>query len=315
MKPERDVFQRRFLTLVAVSLVWLGPAVSTGQEVAQEEVAQGEVAQGEAKQNATGKLVPAETPVLDDANGSDKSPSSKSPSSKSPSSKSPSIKSPSSKVAKPENTKPDSVSGSIATGTPNDATQRAIKGMIDGDANAAVPVSIIPQVLTDAEREKLGMTQSRFQLPALAAASTALPDGQGDGDRYPETFVQQFGQFSEALPETGTQRSTDWHWSLSQWAAANTFSNPRYFEDRMLERHGQQQFGCLQPLASGARFFGTVPMLPYLWTVSDPCDCEYTLGYFHAGECVPIMMQRPPYENRAVIVETGAAAAVIIGLP
>ena len=290
MKPERDVFQRRFLTLVAVSLVWLGPGVSTGQEVAQ-----GEVAQGEAKQNATGKLVQAETPALDDANGSDKSPSSK--------------------VTKPENTKPDSVSGSIATGTPNDATQRALKGMIDGDVNAAVPVSIIPQVLTDAEREKLGMTQSRFQLPALAAASTALPDGQGDGDRYPETFVQQFGQFSEALPETGTQRSTDWHWSLSQWAAANTFSNPRYFEDRMLERHGQQQFGCLQPLASGARFFGTVPMLPYLWTVSDPCDCEYTLGYFHAGECVPIMMQRPPYENRAVIVETGAAAAVIIGLP
>lgn len=187
--------------------------------------------------------------------------------------------------------------------------------MIDGDANAAVPVSIIPKVLTDAEREKLGMTQSRFQLPALAAASTALPDGQGDGDRHPETFVQQFGQFSEPLPETGTQRSTDWHWSLSQWAAANTFSNPRYFEDRMLERHGQQQYGCLQPLASGARFFGTVPMLPYLWTVSDPCDCEYTLGYFHAGECVPIMMQRPPYENRAVIVETGAAAAVIIGFP
>ena len=305
MKPERDVFQRRFLTLVAVSLVWLGPGVSTGQEVAQ----------GEAKQNATGKLVQAETPALDDANGSDKSPSSKPPSSKSPSSKSPSSKSPSSKVTKPENTKPDSVSGSIATGTPNDATQRALKGMIDGDVNAAVPVSIIPQVLTDAEREKLGMTQSRFQLPALAAASTALPDGQDDGDRYPETFVQQFGQFSEALPETGTQRSTDWHWSLSQWAAANTFSNPRYFEDRMLERHGQQQFGCLQPLASGARFFGTVPMLPYLWTVSDPCDCEYTLGYFHAGECVPIMMQRPPYENRAVIVETGAAAAVIIGLP
>ena len=295
MKPERDVFQRRFLTLVAVFLVWLGPGVSTGQEVAQ-----GEVAQGETKQTAIGKLVPAETPALDNANGSDKSPSSKSPSSK---------------VTKPENTKPDSVSGSIATGTPNDATQRALKGMIDGDANAAVPVSIIPQVLTDAEREKLGMTQSRFQLPALAAASTALPDGQGDGDRYPETFVQQFGQFSEALPETGTQRSTDWHWSLSQWAAANTFSNPRYFEDRMLERHGQQQFGCLQPLASGARFFGTVPMLPYLWTVSDPCDCEYTLGYFHAGECVPIMMQRPPYENRAVIVETGAAAAVIIGLP
>ncbi len=190
-----------------------------------------------------------------------------------------------------------------------------IDGMIDGDVPAAVSGSIIPKVLSASEREKLGMTQGRFALPTLSAASTALSDGKADGDRHPETFVQQFGEFTEPLPESGMDRGEDWHWSWCYWSAANTFSNPRYFEDRLLERHGQECVACLQPLASGARFFGTVPMLPYLWTISNPCDCEYSLGHYPAGQCVPIMMQRPPYENRAAVVEAGAAAALIIGFP
>ena len=190
-----------------------------------------------------------------------------------------------------------------------------VDGMIDGDIPAAVSDSIIPKVLSVAERRKAGMTQGRFALPTLSAASTALPDGKADGDRYPETFVQQFGEFSEPLPESGTDRNADWHWSWCYWSAPNTFSNPRYFEDRMLERHGQECGCCLQPLVSGARFFGTVPMLPYLWTVSNPCEREYTLGHYPAGQCVPIMMQRPPYETRAAVVEAGAAAALIIGFP
>jgi hypothetical protein len=204
---------------------------------------------------------------------------------------------------------------SLSVGAEPASSANLLDGMIDGDAPSAVPDSIIPKVLSASERQKLGITQGRFALPALAAASTALPDGEGDGDRYPETFVQQFGEFTEPLPESGSQRSADWHWSWCYWSAANTFSNPLYFEDRMLERHGQECVGCLQPFASGARFFGAVPMLPYLWTVSNPCDCGYTLGHYPAGQCVPIMMQRPPYENRAAVVEAGAAAALIIGFP
>ena len=207
---------------------------------------------------------------------------------------------------KQETATEDTVAGSDAN---------VIDGMIDGDVPAAVSGSIIPQVLSPVERQKLGMTQGRFALPALAAASTALSDGKADGDRHPETFVQQFGEFTEPLPESGTDRTGDWNWSWCHWSAANTFSNPRYFEDRMLERHGQECVACLQPLASGARFFGTVPMLPYLWTISIPWDREYSLGHYPAGEAVPIMMQRPPYENGAAVVEAGAAAALIIGIP
>ena len=83
----------------------------------------------------------------------------------------------------------------------------------------------------------------------------------------------------------------------------------------MLERHGQEHDSHLQPLVSGARFFATVPMLPYLMVVRDPFDCESTLGYYRSGSCAPMMLQRPPYERRAAIGEAAAIAATIIAFP
>jgi hypothetical protein len=83
----------------------------------------------------------------------------------------------------------------------------------------------------------------------------------------------------------------------------------------MVERHGHLQLGHLEPFASGARFFATVPMLPYLMTIRDPCDCEYTLGYYRPGSCAPVMLQRPPLDRRAVIVESAAIAGAVIAIP
>ncbi len=103
--------------------------------------------------------------------------------------------------------------------------------------------------------------------------------------------------------------------SKLQFAAANTFSHPRYFEDRMLERHGHERFPYLQPMVSGAKFFGTFPMLPYLMTVSPPADIEYQLGYFRSGTAVYPYVQRPPYQRDAVIVQGSSIASGIIAIP
>ena len=83
----------------------------------------------------------------------------------------------------------------------------------------------------------------------------------------------------------------------------------------MLERHGHTRLGCLQPVASGARFLATVPMLPYLMTVRHPCDKEYTLGYYRSGSRAPALLQRPPYERRAVVAETAAITGAILVFP
>ncbi len=157
------------------------------------------------------------------------------------------------------------------------------------------------------------VVEGRFELPPLMAATTEteeigngrLPDGFRDGDDKPVMPV----------PESAAQRGFGSTWIAGEWAPPDTFANPRYFEDRMLERHGHRRWGHLQPLASGARFFVTIPMLPYLMTVKPPADEEYSLGHFRAGSRTPGFLQRPPYERRAAIAEGAAITGGFLALP
>lgn len=160
--------------------------------------------------------------------------------------------------------------------------------------------------------------QGRFLLPPIRAVSIdQKPIGNG---RIPETVSAGDELNMIALPEDGDQRIAfsgegAWPELIRPWAAPNTFSHPLYFEDRMLERHGHERWGYFQPLASGTRFFVTLPMLPYLATVQPPCDIVYSKGYFRAGSPVPKFRQRPPLERRAIIVEAAAVSGAIIALP
>lgn len=160
--------------------------------------------------------------------------------------------------------------------------------------------------------------QGRFILPPIRAVSTdQKPIGNG---RIPETVSAGDELNMIALPEDGNERVAysgegSWPELIRPWAAPNTFSNPLYFEDRMLERHGHERWGCFQPLASGTRFFVTLPMLPYLSTVQPPCDIVYSKGYYRVGSPTPKFVQRPPLERRAIIVEAAAISGAIIALP
>lgn len=114
------------------------------------------------------------------------------------------------------------------------------------------------------------------------------------------------------LPE-GPDRGPDWSLTAYLWQAPNTFSGPLYFEDVMLERHGHERFPHhLQPLASAARFYATIPALPYLMAVRPEGDCYYHMGYFNVGSCAPPLLQRPPYERRAAIITAAVGGAVAV---
>lgn len=146
----------------------------------------------------------------------------------------------------------------------------------------------------------------RFALPPIAALTTSqaeigtgeVPQGFRRGDTAPHI----------ALPESATDRGLPAEWHLSYWAAANAFSHPLYFEDRMLERHGHQRFPHLTPLVSGARFAAQASILPYLSAIHPPYECQYTLGYYRAGNCVPALKQRPPYKRQAVAAQAASMA-------
>jgi hypothetical protein len=115
------------------------------------------------------------------------------------------------------------------------------------------------------------------------------------------------------MPESASERMRyldggTWHWTGCAWTAPDTYSNPRYFEDVMLERHGHERWGYSQSLFSGARFFATAPMLPYLMAIQHPCHCESTLGYHRSGSCTPAFFQRPPFDRKAVVAQSATMA-------
>lgn len=157
------------------------------------------------------------------------------------------------------------------------------------------------------------VTNEQLALPPIMAATTDV--SKIGGGRTPKEFRAAENAPITDLPESGHDRDSQWTASQYQFAAADTFSHPRYFEDRMLERHGHERFPALQPMVSGARFFATFPMLPYLMTVRPPCECESQLGYFRPGDCVYPYLQRPPYQRDAVIVEGAAIAAGVLAIP
>ena len=124
--------------------------------------------------------------------------------------------------------------------------------------------------------------------------------------------AQRATQAAVSLPsgqERGVQPSmVHWHASLIQ-------HYPLYFEDAMLERHGHVRFGHLQPLASGAKFFATIPMLPYLRTLQPKHECQYAFGHYRAGSCAPLLRDTIPYDKHAAIVESASAAAFFWAMP
>ena len=156
------------------------------------------------------------------------------------------------------------------------------------------------------------MADGKFVLPPIAALTTGTA-AIGNGE-VPLGFRQGEAVPLIQLPESGTARGLPWQWTARHWAAANTFSHPLYFEDRMLERHGHQRYPYLQPLVSGGRFLAQAVSLPYLTAITPPSECQYSLGYYRAGSCVPALKQRPPYQRKAVVSQVtavGVATAIL----
>jgi hypothetical protein len=154
------------------------------------------------------------------------------------------------------------------------------------------------------------------RLPKLTTPTTDLSEiGTGS---VPQDKAAELMRDSILLPKGTGDRSDVFNSCRMCWRASNTFSYPLYFEDAMLERHGHE-LDCrcclVQPLYSGARFFGVFPALPYLMTVQAPCDCYYSLGHWRPGGCAPSLHQRPPWQRDAALIEAASIAGGILIFP
>jgi len=99
------------------------------------------------------------------------------------------------------------------------------------------------------------------------------------------------------------------------WTASGLCHKPLYFEDVQLERYGHMLGPWVQPFASGAHFFLTIPVLPYKMGLTPPNECLYTLGYYRPGNCAPDLVDPLPLSVRAALFEAGAWVGGVFIIP
>jgi hypothetical protein len=99
------------------------------------------------------------------------------------------------------------------------------------------------------------------------------------------------------------------------WAANELFHQSLYFDDTLLERYGQTRHPVIQPVLSGARFFGTFPLVPYKMGLDRTHDHVYTLGQYRPGSVNPCLQERLIFEKDAAFFEVATAMAIIFLLP
>ncbi len=99
------------------------------------------------------------------------------------------------------------------------------------------------------------------------------------------------------------------------WKASALCHKPLYFEDIHLERYGHSWGPYMQPLVSGAHFFGTLPVLPYKMGLKTPNECVYTLGHYRPGDCAPYLIDPIPFTWRAAWFQAAGVVGVAAFLP
>lgn len=149
-----------------------------------------------------------------------------------------------------------------------------------------------------------------YQAPPLSAlaAGIALPSG-----KLPTDVA---AHCAEELSPTGDPRLVGgWGGTEYYWSATCMRHRPLYFEEINAERYGYTVSYCLQPVISAARFFATIPALPYKMVVDCPRSCSYTLGHYRPGSCAPRRWHRLPWKLTAGVIETGFIAGMILIIP
>lgn len=231
---------------------------------------------------------------------------------------------------------------------PND-----LRGDLHGaDANASIVVNMRAQAVPSGAAGTPGLDASSQSQPSgpganfqpLSGQAVVQPApgviGQGDGGRLApiamesvrapisaaNISVEEIGtkvlpldqaaeQVAAIMPlPNGEDRALSY--LTYQWQSANICHFPLYFEEPMLERHGQQICPTyLQPAVSGTKFLSNLLLYPYKATLQPALESRYTLGHFRPGSPAPLLKDTLPWSPRAAAVQGVATAGVFVGLP
>jgi len=178
------------------------------------------------------------------------------------------------------------------------------------------------QIVTDG-REVVPAPQGEFQGPFKPA------EDEDDSDRFHRALGAvpiDIRPTEGAMPtdiaatELAQRAHTDkrdaggWDNTLVAYSPWTICFRPLYFEEVPLERYGQT-LGLVQPLVSGAHFFGSVAALPYKMTVHRPRSCVCSNGFSRIGDIPLGDYGKPQFRLDASLVEAAAVTGFIFILP
>lgn len=170
----------------------------------------------------------------------------------------------------------------------------------------------IPQGPTD-ERP---MEQQLTQVPGVGKDECPPFERMRKITEITDNIAPKPGKFPVECPLGGgvfTERR--WAPTTFTWTASALCHKPLYFEQVGVERYGHNLGPILQPFASGAHFFLTIPILPYKMGLTPPNECIYTLGYYRPGSCAPRILDPFPLSVRAALAEGGAWTGLAFLVP
>ncbi|TWT96875.1 hypothetical protein Pla108_26500 [Botrimarina colliarenosi] len=207
----------------------------------------------------------------------------------------------------------------------DEATQRRAGSLFDDEPRttaeeigAGVPANAEPDATT--RNEGTGrFSQDRGE--AMQSCSEGLAELKASRLASIDLSIRVTGSEGEDFPyvcsldDGSVFAPRQWCDVTYMWKASGLCHKPLYFEDVHLERYGHSWGPFVQPLVSGAHFFGSIPVLPYKMGLQAPNECVYTLGYYRPGDCAPYLLDPIPFTWRAALFQAGATVGVAAILP
>ncbi len=182
-----------------------------------------------------------------------------------------------------------------ATVTPEGATPK--------DSAAASQTS---PAMSDIDLLLYGRPLTSVSLSSAMLSETLTGDTLKTPDDQAGQILAGFGAYEE-LPAVRYARRN--HFNQHPM-----FFNPLYFEDPNLERCGQGH-GCFTELVSVARFFGRVPVVPYMLGAQPPLSCVRSLGDCPTCHTFGCDAYLPPLDKDAAAWQTACTVGLIFLLP
>ena len=224
----------------------------------------------------------------------------------------------------PEKTEPPSPDTDAENGLESDDSNSARSRQLKSDEPTAPPTF---NLRDDAEEEiddepaadKVSeATNDSYQLPTLGDVNSPIPQIalMGITQSDPSGLLSNDGLQSQSnglVNQSTTYSSLKFapnQQKVKTWKAHNFYHRPMYFEDKNLERYGNEM--AFQNIASGARFLISIPTLPYRIGETHPNSRVYTYGNGRPGDYVPYHLEGRTPSRRGAALQTVVSLGILL---